>query len=97
MAPADQLLTAWAAGKFDSERIAKAVKSVGVEGKVALHESYFRWAPAISARGAVGRLFGSSDLDLMTIEVDGRTKTGTDDVGAERIDGAWRITCRKPR
>lgn len=44
---------------------------LGVEGKVALHESYFRWAPAISARGAVGRLFGSSDLDLMTIEVDG--------------------------
>jgi acetyl-CoA decarbonylase/synthase complex subunit gamma len=28
------VLTAWAAGKFDSERIAKAVKSVGVEGKV---------------------------------------------------------------
>ena len=29
------VLTAWAAGKFDSERIAKAVKSFGVEGKVA--------------------------------------------------------------
>jgi acetyl-CoA decarbonylase/synthase complex subunit gamma len=28
------VLTAWAAGKFDSERIAKAVKAVGVEGKV---------------------------------------------------------------
>jgi acetyl-CoA decarbonylase/synthase complex subunit gamma len=28
------VLTAWAAGKFDSERIAKAVKTVGVEGKV---------------------------------------------------------------
>jgi len=29
------VLTAWAAGKFDSERIAKAVKGVGVENKVA--------------------------------------------------------------
>ena len=29
------VLTAWAAGKFDSERIAKAVKAFGVEGKVA--------------------------------------------------------------
>jgi len=29
------VLTAWAAGKFDSERIAKAVKTVGVENKVA--------------------------------------------------------------
>ena len=28
------VLTAWAAGKFDSERIAKAVKTVGVESKV---------------------------------------------------------------
>jgi acetyl-CoA decarbonylase/synthase complex subunit gamma len=28
------VLTAWAAGKFDAERIAKAVKSTGVEGKV---------------------------------------------------------------
>lgn len=28
------VLTAWAAGKFDSERIAKAVKTFGVEGKV---------------------------------------------------------------
>jgi hypothetical protein len=43
---------------------------LGVEGKVALHESYFRWVPALSARGAVGRLFGSSDLDIVTIEAD---------------------------
>ncbi len=28
------VLTAWAAGKFDSERIAKAVKTTGVEAKV---------------------------------------------------------------
>ncbi|HEY3310101.1 MAG TPA: acetyl-CoA decarbonylase/synthase complex subunit gamma [Anaerolineales bacterium] len=28
------VLTAWAAGKFDAERIAKAVKSFGVEGKI---------------------------------------------------------------
>lgn len=28
------VLTAWAAGKFDAERIAKAVKAYGVEGKV---------------------------------------------------------------
>ena len=32
------VLTAWAAGKFDSERIAKAVKTVGVEGKVKHHK-----------------------------------------------------------
>jgi hypothetical protein len=43
---------------------------LGVEGKVALHESYVRWVPALSARGAVGRLFGSSDLDIVTIEAD---------------------------
>jgi acetyl-CoA decarbonylase/synthase complex subunit gamma len=29
------VLTAWAAGKFDAERIAKAVKASGVEGKIA--------------------------------------------------------------
>lgn len=29
------VLTAWAAGKFDAERIAKAVKSTGVESKIA--------------------------------------------------------------
>lgn len=28
------VLTAWAAGKFDSDRIAKAVKAAGIEGKV---------------------------------------------------------------
>lgn len=28
------VLTAWAAGKFDADRIAKAVKSTGVEGKI---------------------------------------------------------------
>jgi acetyl-CoA decarbonylase/synthase complex subunit gamma len=31
------VLTAWAAGKFDAERIAKAVKSSNVEGKVGHH------------------------------------------------------------
>lgn len=43
---------------------------LGGEFKVALHESYFRWLPALSARAAVGRLFGSSDLDMMTVEGD---------------------------
>jgi acetyl-CoA decarbonylase/synthase complex subunit gamma len=28
------VLTAWAAGKFDAERIAKSVKTTGVEGKL---------------------------------------------------------------
>lgn len=44
---------------------------MGAEFKIALHESYFRWVPAISVRGAAGRLFGSSDLDMITAEFDG--------------------------
>ena len=28
------VLTAWAAGKFDAERIAKSVKTTGIEGKI---------------------------------------------------------------
>ncbi len=43
---------------------------LGAEGKIALHESFFRWVPALTARGAVGRLMGSSDLDIVTIEAD---------------------------
>ncbi len=43
---------------------------LGGEFKAALHESYFRWAPAVSFRMAFGRLFGASDLDIMTGEWD---------------------------
>jgi acetyl-CoA decarbonylase/synthase complex subunit gamma len=32
------VLTAWAAGKFDAERIAKTVKTTGIEGKIAHHK-----------------------------------------------------------
>ncbi|MEE8409272.1 MAG: hypothetical protein V3T05_06690 [Myxococcota bacterium] len=44
---------------------------MGAEFKIALHESYFRWVPAIAVRGAAGRLFGSSDIDMITAEFDG--------------------------
>jgi len=43
---------------------------VSGEGKIALYESYLRWVPALSLRAAVGRLFGSSDLDMVTGEFD---------------------------
>ena len=43
---------------------------LGIDGKIALHESYFRWVPAVALRGSVGRLFGSSDLDIVSFETD---------------------------
>jgi hypothetical protein len=43
---------------------------LGAELKIALHESFIRWVPALSARVAFGRLFGSSDLDILTGEGD---------------------------
>jgi len=43
---------------------------MGAEAKIALHESYFRWVPALALRGAASRLFGSSDLDMITSEFD---------------------------
>jgi hypothetical protein len=39
---------------------------MGADFKIALHESYFRWVPAVALRAAGGRLFGSSDLDMIT-------------------------------
>ena len=45
--------------------------ALGADFKIALHESFFRWFPALSARAAFGRLFGASDLDITTGEVDG--------------------------
>jgi acetyl-CoA decarbonylase/synthase complex subunit gamma len=50
------VLTAWAAGKFDSERIAKAVKGFGVEGKVGHHK--------VIIPGAVAVLSGELEEDL---------------------------------
>lgn len=43
---------------------------LGGEAKLALHESFFRWLPAVAARAAFGRLFGSSELDVFTVEAD---------------------------
>lgn len=43
---------------------------VGAEAKVAVHEAYFRWVPSLALRAAVGRLMGSSELDLLTLEAD---------------------------
>jgi hypothetical protein len=43
---------------------------IGAEAKVAIHESYFRWFPSLAVRAAVGRLMGSSELDLLTLEAD---------------------------
>lgn len=43
---------------------------LGSELKIALYESYIRYIPALSVRAAFGRLFGSSDLDLVTGEID---------------------------
>lgn len=43
---------------------------LGGEFKIALHESYYRWLPAISARIAAARLVGSSQLSLFSVEGD---------------------------
>ncbi len=43
---------------------------LGGEFKIAIHESFYRWLPSLSARIAVGRLLGSSELDLFTAEGD---------------------------
>ncbi len=41
---------------------------LGSELKIALHDTFARWFPCLSGRAAVGRLFGSSDLDIITAE-----------------------------
>ena len=43
---------------------------LGVETKIGIHESYYRWVPSIAFRGAVGTLFGSTDIKLTTVETD---------------------------
>ncbi|MCK5688738.1 hypothetical protein KAI87_05670 [Myxococcota bacterium] len=43
---------------------------LGGDFKIALHESFFRKLPAISIRGAGARLIGSSDIDMVTGEID---------------------------
>jgi hypothetical protein len=43
---------------------------LGVEYKLALHESFFRWVPSLAGRLAFSRLFGSSDLDIIAGEAD---------------------------
>jgi hypothetical protein len=49
---------------------ASSVMMLGGEVKVALYESYLRYVPALSMRGAFGRLVGATDLDLITAEGD---------------------------
>ena len=43
---------------------------LGAEAKIALHEKFTKWAPDFAARGAIGSLFGNSDMKLTTVEVD---------------------------
>ena len=43
---------------------------LGVEYKIAWHESFFRWVPALATRIAFSRLFGSADLDIISGEAD---------------------------
>lgn len=44
--------------------------SLGADLKIAIHESFFRWAPAVTARISFSRLFGSTDFDIVTGEAD---------------------------
>lgn len=43
---------------------------LGTDVKIALHESYIRYFPAIAARASFNRLFGSEQLDVFTAEAD---------------------------
>ncbi len=43
---------------------------VGADLKIALHESYIRWFPSISLRGAASTLFGADDFVVTTGEAD---------------------------
>lgn len=43
---------------------------LGSDFKIALHESYIPWLPAVAVRAAVSRLFGASDLDIISGEWD---------------------------
>lgn len=43
---------------------------MGGDVKVALHESYFRYFPAIAVRASFNRMLGSDELDLFTAEAD---------------------------
>jgi hypothetical protein len=44
--------------------------NLGVEYKIAWHEAFFRWLPALSTRIAFSRLFGNSDISVITGEAD---------------------------
>jgi acetyl-CoA decarbonylase/synthase complex subunit gamma len=55
------VLTAWAAGKFDAERIAKAVKTTGIEGKISHRK--------IIIPGLVAILLGELEEELPGWEV----------------------------
>ena len=43
---------------------------LGAEFKIALHESFFRWVPALATRFSASRLFGSNDIDIVAGELD---------------------------
>lgn len=44
--------------------------NLGADLKLAWHEQFFRWAPSLAGRLAFSRLFGSTDLDIITGEAD---------------------------
>lgn len=47
-----------------------SIAMLGGDVKIAIYESYVRWVPALSVRGAFGRLIGATDLDMLTGEAD---------------------------
>jgi hypothetical protein len=44
---------------------------LGAELKVALHEQFIEYLPAVALRIAAARLFGSTELEMLTFEADG--------------------------
>ncbi len=80
------VLTAWAAGKFDSERIAKAVKTTGVEDKVGHRK--------VIIPGQVAVLSGELEGDLPGWTDHGRAARGRRHRGLPESDvgqlGLWR-------
>ena len=59
---------------------------LGAEAKIGIHEKFTKWSPDIAVRGAIGSLFGNSDMKLTTIEVDVLTSY------AFGIDGVMHLT-----
>jgi len=43
---------------------------LGGEAKIAIHESFYRWVPALAVRGAFSQLLGTDQLDMACGELD---------------------------